>query len=256
MVANSASFVRPLPPRRGDEARANVSEALAKLTTLSPPRLSGADDAANDANRVERLRPSSVRLASSKKRSPAIDDGALVRAALAGDPLAPAAIWKRYAPLVRSKLNRSIGGQDVDDQVQEVFLRLFEYLDQLRDPSALRSFLIGITLRMAGTELRRRRCRAWLVLTATGEVPELPALDDPEARRVVRRLFGILDQLAPESVRVFALRYIEEKELVEVAAAMNVSLATVKRYLSRVSSRVQAMAEREPLLAGYLRTPA
>jgi RNA polymerase sigma-70 factor (ECF subfamily) len=254
MVPHSASLVRPLPPRRGDEARANVSDALARLATLTPAR--PVDRAENGARNFAHVPPSSgLRLASAgKRRAPTVDDATLVRAALAGDPRAPAAIWARYAPLVRSKLNRSIGGQDVDDQVQEVFLRLFEYLAQLRDPSALRSFLIGITLRMAGTELRRRRCRAWLVLTATGELPEPPAFDDSETRRVIRRLFGILDQLAPESARVFALRYIEEKELSEVAVAMNVSLATAKRYLARVSARVQAMAEREPLLAGYVRT--
>src|SRR5580692_10809719 len=68
-------------------------------------------------------------------RSSRVDDADLVQAALAGDHEAEATIWRRYVPLVRGKLRRSIGGPDVEDHVQEVFLRLFEYLTELRDPA-------------------------------------------------------------------------------------------------------------------------
>jgi RNA polymerase sigma-70 factor (ECF subfamily) len=194
-----------------------------------------------------------VRVAIRPGRDGDIDDATLVRQALAGNTGANTAIWRRYGALVRSKLSRSLGAQDVDDQVQEVFLRLFEYLGQLRDPRALRSFIIGITLRTAGTELRRRRCRWWLNLTATGELPEPGSTDDGETRQVVARLLEIVGQLAPQSSRVFELRYLEERELTEVAEAMSISLATAKRYLARASARVFAMSEREPALACYLR---
>jgi len=174
------------------------------------------------------------------------DDEELVRAVLAGDEAAQLAIWRRYVPLVRSRLGRSIGGQDVEDLVQEVFLRLFEFLPQLRDPAALRSFLIGITLRIAGTELRRRRCRWWLTLSATGELPEPGTFEDEgETRQVVSKLQGILGKLTPHSYRFFELRFVEERALADVADKMNVSLATAKRHLARVSARVYAMADRE-----------
>ena len=67
-------------------------------------------------------------------------DVALVHAAWRGDRAAQTAIWRRYLPLVRARMSRSLGGQDVDDHVQEVFLSLFQVLPDLRDPSALRSF--------------------------------------------------------------------------------------------------------------------
>lgn len=179
-----------------------------------------------------------------------------MHAASKGDRGAQTAIWKRYLPLVRSRMSRSLGGQDVDDHVQEVFLRLFKYLPDLRDPSALRSFLIGIALRVAGTELRRRRCRYWLQLTASGDLPEPnhsadESLDEP--REAVARLSAILENFTPESYRVIELRYVEGKELTEVAEAIDVSLATAKRHLARASARLHAIVQREPSLAGYLR---
>jgi RNA polymerase sigma-70 factor (ECF subfamily) len=194
-----------------------------------------------------------VRLSYASRPPAALEDAELVRAALAGDGRASRIIWRRYLPLVRSRLGRALGSHDVDDHVQEVFLRLFEYLAELRDPTALRSFLIGITLRIAGTEMRRRRSRGWLTLTATGELPEPREnndfADDGETRQIAEKLRAVLGKLNDQSYRFFELRFMEERELVEVAEAMNVSLATAKRHLARVVTRVQAMAEREPVLA-------
>lgn len=183
-------------------------------------------------------------------------DAALVRSARQGDRRAHLAIWRKYSPLVRSRIGRSVGGQDVEDHVQEVFLRLFEHLPQLRDPGALRSFIIGITLRVGGTELRRRRCRWWLAVAPTGELPEPPPSrdDGSDVREVLGTLLQILGKLTPHSSRVFELRYIEEKELTDVARAMKISLATAKRHLARASTCFFAMAEREPALADFMRS--
>jgi RNA polymerase sigma-70 factor, ECF subfamily len=185
---------------------------------------------------------------------PQARDEELAQAACEGDPRAPFAIWRRYGTQVRSKLLRWIGPHDLDDHVQEVFSRLFEQLPRLRQPSALRSFLIGITLRVACTELRRRR-RWRLRLTATGELPDLAdqGTDDGTCREALTRFEAILAKLAPRTRRVFVLRYVEKLELIDVAAAMDISLATAKRHLSRASMRVFAMAEREPALVDYVR---
>jgi RNA polymerase sigma-70 factor (ECF subfamily) len=174
-------------------------------------------------------------------------------AAAAGDVKACAEIWRRYVALVRSKLRRSVGGPDVEDHVQDVFFRLFERLPQLRDADALRSFLIGITLRVAGTELRRRHAHSWLRLTVDGDLPESASrnVDDPVGRQALRQLDCILSKLGPEGRRAFELRYIEGKELVDVASELDISLATVKRHLSRVSTRVFAMVQRDPALSEY-----
>src|SRR5258708_880118 len=88
----------------------------------------------------------------------------------------------------------------------------------------------------------------------TGELPEPPATgDDSDAREVTARLIAILEKLSPESSRVFHLRFVEGKELSDVAKAMGFSLATAKRHLARVSARVHTMARNEPALAAYAR---
>jgi RNA polymerase sigma-70 factor (ECF subfamily) len=182
-------------------------------------------------------------------------DAALVRAAWRGDGGARAAIWFKYSGLVRSKMRRAIGERDVEDHVQDVFVGFYENLAQLRDPGALRGFLLGIALRVAGTELRRRTNRWWLTLTLNGELPEshISGADANDAREILRAFVGVVVRLGPSGSRVFGLRYIENLELKQVAQVMDASLATTKRRLNRASARFLAMAERDPVLSEFLR---
>lgn len=184
----------------------------------------------------------------------AIDDATLARSAMEGDPSAHTAIWDRYHPLVRRVLYRSMGpGNDVEDQVQEVFLRFYRNRALLRNPSALRSFLFGITLRVAASEIRSRRIRGWLRLTPDGVLDDHAAPHtDGDAREAVKRLYAILDRLDTKSRLAFVLHYVEGLELLEVASALGVSLATVKRRLTRVSARVWAAAQGDRVLIEYL----
>jgi RNA polymerase sigma-70 factor (ECF subfamily) len=181
-------------------------------------------------------------------------DADLVASFLSGDAWASAAIWERYHPLVRRILCRAAGpAGDVDDLIQEVFIRLYRKLGTLRDPAALRSFVLTITTRVVQGELRSRWFKRWLRLSDDGAVPEQPSDDtDHESREALRRFYAILDGLAPKQRTVFALRCIEGLELTEVAASAGVSLATIKRWLPRITKRVYAQAERDPVLKAYV----
>ena len=184
------------------------------------------------------------------------DDAALARLAAARDPRAAAALWDRYATLVRGILRRTLGpSADVEDLVQDAFIGLFRTLPGLRDPDALRSFIVGTALRVARSELRRRRVRRWLSLTPTGTMPDTAQQGavDPEARRAVKRLYEVLDKIDDRGRMAFVLRHLEGYELTEVAEALGCSLATTKRALSKAQEKVNAMVKRDPLLAPYAR---
>jgi RNA polymerase sigma-70 factor (ECF subfamily) len=180
-------------------------------------------------------------------------DADLAALAARGDPRAAAEIWDKHSSLVRGILCRSLGPSDeIADLVQEVFLRFFRELKNLRDPNALRSFLIGITLRVAGSELRRRRVRRWLRLTDTGTLPEPASERSSDPQHALTRLYAILDGLDTRGRLAFTLRHFEGYELTELAAALGCSLATAKRHLARAQDRVYAITRREALFAPYL----
>lgn len=181
------------------------------------------------------------------------DDRSLVQAAVQGHPGAARAIWRRFASLVRGLLQRTLGADEVEDHVQETFLRFFRHADELRDPSLLKSFMVGITMRVARSELRRRRLRRWLHLTDTGQLPELDAPPaDHAGREAISRLYAILDRVDDAARLIFILRHVEELELAAISEALGCSLATTKRRLARASKRILAQAQQEPALRRYL----
>jgi RNA polymerase sigma-70 factor (ECF subfamily) len=181
------------------------------------------------------------------------DDAGLVHAATEGDPFAPGLIWDRYSRLIRGVLRRSLGEDEVDDHLQEVFLRFFRQVSGLRKPGSLRCFLIGIAMRVAGSELRRRRVRRFMRLAPAEELEGGPASPrDDDAREAVTRLYQILDRVDSRTRMLFVLRYIEALELTEIAEVLDVSLATAKRHLARAGDRVFNLAGRDEVLLAYL----
>jgi RNA polymerase sigma-70 factor (ECF subfamily) len=197
---------------------------------------------------------SQVRLSSAHRSSRKSEDAALVRAALGRRPGAAPAIVNRYASLVRRCLGSSLTGADLDDRVQDVFVRCFEHLPRLRDPGALRSFIIGIAIRSAAMDRRERRSRWRECLTPTGELPERAGHHlDAEGMQLSAHTRKILAQLSTECCVALDLRFVQEKELTEVASSLGVSLATAKRHLARLVARLRVMAQREPVVAEYVR---
>lgn len=169
----------------------------------------------------------------------------LARALIAGSSEAAELAWERYAPLVHRIVSRAIGPDaDVEDVTQEIFYRLFSRIGTLRKPEALRSFVISFAIRIVKWELRRRRARRWLTLSETGEVPEAQlTVMDAESRYALRRLYALLDRLSTRERLVLVLRHVEGMTLEEIADAMGLSLATVKRGLRRASLRVSQMID-------------
>jgi RNA polymerase sigma-70 factor (ECF subfamily) len=188
------------------------------------------------------------------RSAPGVDDDAALAAALiARDPHAPGLAWTRLSPLVLRLLRRYFGpGPDRQDMCQEVFLRFFTRIDELRDRSALRSFLIGICLGVAQNELRRARVRRWIFLTQSGDLPETPInAATPETREATGRIYKILAGVNAEDRALFVTRYIEKMELAEIAAAIGRPLSTTKRRLARATKRISARMKGDAALSEY-----
>jgi RNA polymerase sigma-70 factor (ECF subfamily) len=77
--------------------------------------------------------------------------------------------------------------------------------------------------------------------TASAEVSEALALT-----------YRILNRLPPDERIAFALRHIDGMELLAIAEATSVSLATTKRRLARAQQRFVALANRSEVLREWV----
>jgi RNA polymerase sigma-70 factor, ECF subfamily len=170
-----------------------------------------------------------------------VDEATLAAAALAGKPWAQREVWHRYAAMVYGFLRVSLSlRHDHDDLVQEVFLRVFRRLHTLENHAALRSFVYSVAVRVLSEEIRHsyvlKRARDSLAMMAENVSP---AGADFESRDTLVRIQRILDGLKDKHRAVFVLRHVEGMDLQEIAANLEISLATVKRYLLKAMHAIE-----------------
>jgi RNA polymerase sigma-70 factor (ECF subfamily) len=164
-----------------------------------------------------------------------VNDASLARAALEGQAWAEREIWFRFAPTVYGLLRRSLGPRhDAEDLTQEVFLRVFKRLHTIEKPEALRGFVCSFAIRVVSEEVRRHSIRSRLtsLFVRHESEPSVPHADF-ESRELLQRVESVMDRMNPRQRAVFVLRHIEGVELTEVAATLDLSLATVKRDLEK-----------------------
>jgi len=167
----------------------------------------------------------------------ALDPGELVRALAAAEPWAERALLQAEMPHVERLLTRMLGFcAELDDLTQEVFIRAFARITELREPESLRAWLSSIAVFVAREAIRRKRRRRWLVFLPAETRPEQPAgAASFEARAALRVFYEVLDGFGADERIAFTLRFVEGLELTEVAHACQVSVATIKRRLKRAS---------------------
>ena len=190
------------------------------------------------------------RLAVLKRR--VTDDASLVEAVVAGDAHAVAELFDRYGYVICGVFVRALGGtQDLEDLMQDAFLTIVRRCSTLRDPAALRSFVVSVAIRIARNELRKRAFRQFIGLEDVPEPPVCPA-HDPEAAQAVRHIYAVLEKLDTDSRLAFVVRHLEGYELTEAADICDCSLATIKRRLAKAEKCFEAMSRNDPVLRQLL----
>ena len=150
---------------------------------------------------------------------------------------------------------RVTGSRDLsEDLVQETYRIAFERWTSLRDPAALRAWLLRI-LRNAHVDELRRRHRLVSIQGEALEVPDLRALADPArmaiARLTLERLERALAGLPEDSRWLFVLREVEGLSYAELAEIFDVPVGTIRSRLARLRIRLVAkLASAETRAAG------
>jgi RNA polymerase sigma-70 factor (ECF subfamily) len=181
-------------------------------------------------------------------------DARLVAALREQDLTAAGQLYDRYAASVRGMTHRLLGADtELDDIVQDVFVAAITSIQRLRDPSMLKSWLLGIAVGKVRDSLRARWRRRWLSFLPHDELPDHAAAETETQSDVAREIKALLDHLPPEERLALLLHRLEGFSLEEAAAASNMTVSTFKRRLTRAESKFVQRAERRPALAEWLK---
>jgi RNA polymerase sigma-70 factor (ECF subfamily) len=171
------------------------------------------------------------------------EDDELVRRARAGDRWAAEALYRRHvADVARIATLLLRRHADAEDAVQDAFVSALTRLDRLREPSAFGGWVARIVANGARNRLRRRRVMGWFGFDRGEDDAGLDQIAatgaSPEQRAELALLDRALAALPPQERLAWTLRFVEEWPLGEIAAALGVSLATVKRRLEAAQERM------------------
>jgi RNA polymerase sigma factor (sigma-70 family) len=133
-----------------------------------------------------------------------------------------------------------------------VFACLFRRVATLRDPRALRPFVLAITLNTVKYERRRRRRRSQVSLLPDLSQLELAGRDKPSANLAFLRFVELIHKLGEREQTTFIYRFIEGLTVEQIAAEMQLSEPTTRRAFSRAWARLRKWAAADPFLSEYL----
>ena len=169
----------------------------------------------------------------------AASDAELVTRCRSGDQAAWNALVDRYARYVYAIATRvyRLGPEDSEDVFQEVFTRVFERLDTLRDDSALRPW-IAQTARNCAVDTLRRSGRE--VVT-----DELPDETDESLARLdeALTLHAALDRLSPDCHEILDRFFCRDESYRTISADLSLPSGTIASRIARCLTRLREIVE-------------
>ena len=151
--------------------------------------------------------------------------------ARSGDTRAFAEIVRAHQGPVFSIALRMLGAHHAaEDLAQDVFLQLYRKLDAIETMEHLGFWLRRVTANLAIDRLRRLPYSATQPLEEGAGVAAEAAEDDMLMSRALAQLLG---ELAPQARAVMLLRYQEDQDVAQIAAALEMPLNTVKSHIKR-----------------------
>ena len=176
--------------------------------------------------------------------------GLVARVAAAGDKQAFAALFRFYAPRLKSFLARQGFGEiECEDLVQETMLSIWRRAASFDPVKAGVSNWIYTIARNLGIDRWRREGRGttWLELTAFDEVDPDPSV---EARIIASQsesqVRDALTTLPDEQAAVIRMTFYGEDAQVEIARTLGIPLGTVKSRVRLALARLRKTMEDGP----------
>ena len=176
------------------------------------------------------------------------DDAQLIERMLAGDESAFSALVRKYQEPVHTFVRRKVGDFHTAEEItQDIFLRVYEKLETLKNPNTFARWLYVIAARQCYAWFEKKRVpMASLDAMPPEELEELAYAQyrakqrdefvNEQQREVIKRL---LEKLPEGERTVVTLHYLDDMTCENISQYLRVSSNTVKSRLHRARKRLK-----------------
>ncbi|MDE6069791.1 MAG: sigma-70 family RNA polymerase sigma factor [Alistipes sp.] len=167
------------------------------------------------------------------------DDRRLVELVLGGDDAAFEYLFDRYHEAIRRLFMQRMGGIDVDDLLQETFIKVYINLHRYRADYTFGQWVYTIARNTFVDFLRRRQDDLSIDERFAAPASNAPTPEESVINLQQRRqLENYLERLSPHYRRLIEMRFFEERSYEEIAAKLALPLGTVKTQIHRARGRL------------------
>lgn len=148
---------------------------------------------------------------------------------------------------LRGRLRRILPStHELDDMVAEVLTRAYA-TDNWENVTTGRAYLFTIARNLVIDTARRNKVVSFETIADLELLGGENSIEAQlHAREALRQVEAIVESLPPQCRRVFILRRIHEKSMLEIAEEMSLSVSTVEKHLAKAIAIVmRAWSERE-----------
>jgi RNA polymerase sigma-70 factor (ECF subfamily) len=172
--------------------------------------------------------------------SAAETDAIDVEFAVNGDTLAFERLYRRHVARINGLARWLLGRDDVDDVLQDVFIRVWEKLDTFRGDAAFGTWLHRLATNVI---LRQRQKRRTEEDRESGAPPELTrAASTPKPGLNIDIEVGV-DRLPARARQVFVLHDVEGYKHEEIAGMLEISVGTSRSQLHHARMALRGFFE-------------
>lgn len=172
-------------------------------------------------------------------------DAQVVRDVLDGDRDAYRLLVRRYGDALHGHALRMAGSpDDAAELVQRAFVKGFKKLHTCRDADRVGAWLFRILANLCKDHVRSPRRRDIPLGKLESALPSEadPASDAADAE-IRARVWDALDALTPEQREAFVLKHVEGRSYEEIAAVMDLSVASLKMRVHRAREALRGLLE-------------
>lgn len=162
-------------------------------------------------------------------------DAEIVRRAARGDQRAFYLFCRRYLRYVGAVAHRLVGSEeDVDDIIQETFVRAEKGLRRIEDPEKVRPWLASIAIKVSNRVLKKRYRHKKMTERLESELQLEAELDRATFDRGrLNEAYEVLGTLSLKLRIPWLLNKVEGFTIEETAEAVGVSVSTTKRRIGQ-----------------------
>ena len=155
-------------------------------------------------------------------------------------------VYKAYAGRIRNIIFRMNGEDELDDLIQNTFIKIYQNLEKFKGESSIETWIYRIAVNTVKDYKKARSRKNWLSLFQPGYEVEIEVKDRTDRKIEVKEAYKLIrDKLSLKHQEVIILYSFEDLDISKISKILKIPEGTVKSRLHKAHNVLKRHIELE-----------